>query len=60
MLWRSILIGVLRNLISASSGALVTNGTLTADDAQTIIGGIGAIVPIIWSAVDKIKDAKNR
>lgn len=59
MLWKDILLGVLRAVIASTGGYLIANGKLAADDVNTIVGGISTVVPAIWSAFDKIKKAKG-
>ena len=51
----SIWLGIVRHLLTAVGGVLVSKGILSAGLLDTILGAILAILPTIWSAVEKIQ-----
>lgn len=53
MEYREEILGVIRHILTASGGALVTAGYATTDEMQLASGGVVAIVGIIWSVWSK-------
>ena len=51
------LLGIIRHALTTFGGALVTNGTMTADQLNIGAGAIVAILGIAWSIYDKSKRA---
>ena len=45
--------GILRALIAAGGGALVSRGVITAENWDWILGGIGVVAPAVWSWYSK-------
>ena len=53
------LIGLLvRHGLGLAAGALLSNGTVTADQVNTTAGAVTAIVVVLWSIFQKKKAAK--
>lgn len=53
------LIGLLvRHGLGLAAGALLSNGTVTADQVNTTAGAVTAIVVVLWSILQKKKAAK--
>lgn len=50
---QSALAGVIRHLLTTLGGALVANGTLSADELSAAIGAVVTLVGIAWSIVSK-------
>ncbi len=44
---------LIRHILTFGGGYLTTNGLATADDVTSIIGGVTALVGLIWSWVAK-------
>lgn len=42
-------LGVMRHVLTIAAGILVTRGTITEPDAQTLIGGIIGVAGVLWS-----------
>ena len=53
----TILNGIVRHILTAGGGVLVSKGVLTDGMLETGIGAIIAIAGVIWSAVAKKKVA---
>jgi hypothetical protein len=51
----TVLNGIVRHLLTAGGGALVTKGILGEGDLELAIGAIIAIAGVIWSAIAKKK-----
>lgn len=51
-----IVLGLVRHLLTAGGGALVTKGVLTAPDVDTAVGAIIALVGVVWSVFAKKKN----
>lgn len=47
------ILGIVRHILTAAGGILVTNGYLSASDSQTIVGGLVAIIGVVWSVLSK-------
>ena len=54
-MWASIAGGLIRTFGAAFAGFLVARGGLSPDDANTIIGAVGALVVAGASAYDKVR-----
>lgn len=53
------IIGLLvRHGLGLAAGALLSNGTVTADQVNTTAGAVTAIVVVLWSIFQKQKAAK--
>lgn len=53
------IIGLLvRHGLGLAAGALLSNGTVTADQVNTTAGAVTAIVVVLWSIFQKKKAAK--
>lgn len=48
-------LGIIRHILTAAGGSLVTNGTLSDGDLQTGIGALVTVIGIAWSIWDKKK-----
>lgn len=48
-----MILSVVRQLLTFAGGFLVTKGTISADNEQQIIGGIIALISVIWGIVAK-------
>ena len=51
----TVLNGIVRHLLTAGGGALVTKGIVSQGDLEMVIGAIIAIAGVIWSALAKKK-----
>ena len=51
----SVLIGVVRHLLTGGGGALVTKGVVSDGQLELAIGAIITIAGVIWSALAKKK-----
>jgi hypothetical protein len=56
-LFRNIVTGVVRHIVNGAGAALMADGYLTMDQEVAIIGGIMAVVAVVWSMADKHKAA---
>jgi hypothetical protein len=54
-MWTSIAGGLVRTFGAALAGYFVAKGRINADDANTIVGAIGAAAVAAASAYDKVK-----
>ena len=52
----TVLNGIVRHLLTAGGGALVTKGVIGQGELETAIGAIIAIAGVIWSALAKKKE----
>jgi|TARA_R100001530_G_C4316781_1_gene154605 hypothetical protein len=52
----TVLNGIVRHLLTAGGGALVTKGVIGQGDLEMAVGAIIAIAGIIWSALAKKKE----
>jgi hypothetical protein len=46
---KQMILGLLRHSLTAGGGGLVANGTATNDEWQAIVGGVVALVGLLWS-----------
>lgn len=49
---------IVRAVLTAVGGSLVTQGYLSADQLNTIAGGAVVAVTLVWSIVQKVKAKK--
>lgn len=52
---KAVVLGVVRHILTAVGGALASQGVLSADDTNALVGGIVALVGVVWSIVSKKK-----
>jgi hypothetical protein len=52
----AIIIGLLRHVLTALGGVLVSKGVFSADIFEQIIGALMTIVGGVWSAAQKVQD----
>tara|TARA_Y100000310_G_C20123715_1_gene552653 strand:+ start:186 stop:383 length:198 start_codon:yes stop_codon:yes gene_type:complete len=52
----TVLNGIVRHILTAGGGVLVSKGMLTDGMLETSIGAIIALAGVIWSALAKKKD----
>lgn len=45
--------GIIRHIITAIGGGMVTNGTISGDQLEAVIGAVVTIVGVIWSVFSK-------
>lgn len=50
-----VILGIIRHLLTAGGGVLVSNGILEAGQVETAVGAVLALVGIVWSVWDKKK-----
>jgi len=50
---KEIVLGIVRHILTASGGVLVTKGFVDAAGLEQVIGGLIAIVGVVWSIVSK-------
>lgn len=55
---KDTILGVIRHILTAFGGGLVTNGSMADSDLQAIVGGIVALVGVVWSILEK-RSRKN-
>jgi len=49
----SMVLGIVRHILTTVGGVLVTNGTLSDSDLQAAIGGLMTVIGVVWSVVEK-------
>ncbi|MCX6908222.1 MAG: hypothetical protein NTY01_09290 [Verrucomicrobia bacterium] len=55
---KDIILGIIRHALTAAGGALCANGTMSNDEWLQIIGGVVALISVIWSVLQKRGAAK--
>jgi len=50
--------GIVRHVLTAIAGGLVTDGFATQDQATQIVGGLMAVIGIAWSLYNKAQHRK--
>jgi hypothetical protein len=55
----AILFGIVRHLLTIGAGALASKGVINADETETAVGAVLALVGLVWSAIDKKRQAKK-
>lgn len=53
---KDTILGVIRHILTFGGGYLVTKGFTDAATSDQIIGGVTALIGVVWSILDK----KNR
>lgn len=53
---QQIVFGILRHLLTAGGGILITRGVTDAAGVETLVGSIIAIAGVLWSATHKVKN----
>lgn len=48
-----VILGIVRHILTAVGGALATKGIIVTSDVEVIVGGVVALVGVIWSVVAK-------
>jgi hypothetical protein len=51
----AVILGVVRHVLTGLGGAAVAGGWLTEGMVTELVGGLVAVVGVIWSIVDKRK-----
>jgi hypothetical protein len=54
---RSMILGVIRHVLTTAGGALATQGTVSEDEVNTGIGAIITLIGIGWSVYEKRRKA---
>lgn len=54
-----IVLGIVRHLLTIGAGALASKGVINASETETLVGAGLGIIGIIWSAIDKKRQAKK-
>ena len=49
----TVLNGILRHVLTAGGGALVTRGVVTSGELEMVVGAIITIAGVIWAAMAK-------
>jgi hypothetical protein len=52
---KDMILGVVRHILTAVGGALASQGVMSADDTNAIVGGVVALVGLVWSMLNKKK-----
>lgn len=50
---KEAILGVIRHILTAVGGSVATSGVATASDIEVIVGGVVALVGVIWSVISK-------
>lgn len=50
---RQVILSIVRHALTTAGGALVTGGTLNNDDLSAIVGGLVALVGVVWGILEK-------
>lgn len=50
---KSVLLGIVRHLLTMGGGALVAAGWLDESTAQQTIGAVVTLVGVVWSVLEK-------
>jgi hypothetical protein len=53
----SMVMGIIRHALTAGGGALVSHGLLTGDQASDAVGALITLIGIVWSVLEKRKQA---
>jgi hypothetical protein len=56
---KTIVLGILRHLLTTSGGALVTKGLASADEAEQLVGAVLTLIGVAWSIMEKIKKSDS-
>ena len=52
----TVLNGIIRHILTAAGGALVTKGMIAQTELELVVGAVIAIAGVVWSAIAKAKD----
>ena len=55
---QTIILGILRHLLTGLGGAAVTKGYLSTDDSTAAIGAILTLIGVAWSIWNKFQSVK--
>lgn len=55
MLNQSVILGVVRHVLTFGGGFLTSNGMATEDDISAAVGAVVVLVGVVWSIVQKKK-----
>lgn len=50
---KDVILGLVRHALTIAGGAAVANGTVSGTEYEQAIGGIVALIGVIWSVVAK-------
>ena len=54
----TVLNGIVRHILTAGGGALVTKGMIGQTELELVVGSIIAIAGVVWSAIAKRRASK--
>ena len=54
---KETIMGIIRHILTSVGGAVVATGYVGESDYTAIVGGVVAIVGVVWSVLDKKKPA---
>jgi hypothetical protein len=54
-----IYLGLIRHLLTMGAGALASNGVISSNQTEIVVGSAIGIVGVIWSVIDKKRAAKK-
>lgn len=54
---KETLLGVIRHILTFGAGFLASSGLIAGADVETAVGAIMALVGLVWSAIDKKRQA---
>ena len=52
----TVLNGIVRHILTAVGGALVTKGMIAQTELELVVGAVIAIAGVVWSAIAKKRD----
>ena len=55
---KATILGIVRHILTIAGGALGSTGIATHGEVELIIGGLLAVVGIVWSVIEKRKQSK--
>lgn len=55
----AIILGIVRHLLTIGAGALASKGVIAQSETETVVGAGLALIGIVWSAIDKKRQAKK-
>lgn len=55
----AIVLGIVRHVLTLAAGALASKGVIAHSETETLVGAGLGIIGIIWSALDKKRQAKR-
>lgn len=54
---KDTVMGIIRHILTSVGGAVVATGYVGQDDYTAIVGGVVALIGVVWSVLDKKKTA---